>query len=53
MFPTADEIGRKDDISPSNALWVLAAPCRTPGLEPYGYKSFFLFQKIHLDLLNV
>ena len=29
----ADRIGRKDGVPSSNALWILASPYRTPGLE--------------------
>ena len=44
--PIADKIGRNDGIPSSSALWILASPYRTPGLESDRYKSFFLFSEI-------
>ena len=42
----AERIGRKDGVPSSKALWILASPYRTPGLEPDGCKSFFSFSEI-------
>ena len=44
--PISNKIGRNDGIRSSSTLWTLKSQCRTPGLEPGAYKSFFSFSEI-------
>ena len=44
--PIAGRIGIKDDMSSSNALWILASQYRIAGVETDGYKSFFSFPQV-------
>ena len=50
--PIADKVGQKHGTPSSNTLWIMTGSYRAAGLEPDGCKSFFFFQKFHLDLPN-
>ena len=45
-FPITDRIEWKHGVPLSKALWIIASPYITPGLEPDEHKSFLLFSEI-------